>query len=138
MAGYLLDDGQAHIVGVLFEATAVQDYYLALIEDTTIALSDQIGAGLTEVSGTGYARITLTRATDWSIVGALATALVKEFTVGAGGWANVNGYAVCLSSTPTTGDAIWAEVFPAGDQGNKTVGTKVQVVCKFEQKDTSE
>lgn len=138
MAGYLLDDGQAHIVNVLFEATAVQNYYLALIEDTSISLSDQIGSGLTEVSGTGYARITLTRGTDWSIVGALATAVLKEFTVGAGGWNNVNGYAVCLSSTPTTADAIWAEVFPAGDQGNKTAGTKVQVVCKFEQKDTSE
>lgn len=138
MAGMLLDDGQAHIANVLFEATAVQNYFLALIIDTDLSLSDQIGAGLTEVTGTGYARMTLTRGTDWTIVGAIATAVSKEFTVGAGGWSTVNGYAVCLSDVETTGNAIFAEIFPVPDQGDKPEGRKIQVVCKYEQEDDSE
>ena len=138
MAGILLNNGQAHIVNVLFKTTAVQNYYLALLIDTEVVLGDQIGAGLTEVSGTGYARIEIARGAGWTIVGAIATAASKEYTVGAGGWSTVNAYAVCLSDVETTGDAIWAEVFPAPDQGDKPEGRKIQTVAKYEQKDDSE
>jgi hypothetical protein len=138
MGGYVLNDGQAHITSVLFKNTAVQNYYLALITDTSISLSDQIGSGLVEVTGTGYARITLTRNTDWTLVGAQVTAAMKEFTVGAGGWTTVNGYAICLSDVENAGDAIFAEVFPVGDQGDKPEGRKIDVIAKYEQKDASE
>ena len=139
MAGVLLDAGQEHILDVLFEATAVQNYYLALIESTSNpTLGQQIGSGITEVTGTGYARIILTRATDWSRSGQIVTALQKTFTVGSGGWTNVNGYAICLSATPTTADAIMAEAFAVGQQGDKNENDTIKVTANYEQKDNSE
>jgi hypothetical protein len=139
MSGVLLNDGQAHIVNVLFESTAVQNYYLALIQSTSNpALTEQIGSGITEVSGTDYARIELTRGTDWTITGASAACDVKEFSVGADGWLSANGFAVCLSDTENAGDAIFAEAFPAEDQGNKPENRKIQIVCNFEIQDQSE
>lgn len=139
MAGVLLELGQEHILDVLFEATAVQNYHLALIESTSNpTLGQQIGSGIIEVTGTGYARILLTRATDWSRSGQIVTALQKTFTVGSGGWDDVNGYAICLSATPTTGDAIMAESFTAGQQGNKNENDTIKVTANYEQKDNSE
>jgi hypothetical protein len=140
MAGILLNNGQTHMLAVLFKSTAVQDYYLALITSTSNpTLSQQIGSGITEVSGTSYARIALTRNTDWTASGtAIVTSAQKTFTVGSGGWSSVNGYAVCLSSTATTGDAIFAEAFSAGQQGNKTAGDTVKITIVFDLKDVSE
>ena len=137
--GCILNFGQAHITAILFKNTAVQNYYLALITNTVNpALDKQIGDGITEVSGTGYGRILLTRNTDWTQVAAKATAVFKEYTAGSGGWADVNGYAVCLSATPNTADAIFAEAFDPLDQGTKPAGRKVQIICEYEQQDTSE
>jgi hypothetical protein len=137
--GVLLNNGQTHLVNVIFEATAVQNYYLALIQSTSDpALDAQIGSGITEVSGADYARITLTRGTDWTIDGASASCAVKEFTVGSGGWLSANGYAVCLSDTENEGDAIFCEAFPADDQGNKPEGRKIQIIVNFEIQDQTE
>jgi hypothetical protein len=134
----MLATGKAHILDVLLEATAVQNYYLALITATNVQTSYdaapttlQIGAGLTEVTGTGYARITLTRATDWTRSAGVATASAKTFTVGAGGWTSVNGYAICLSDVEGTGDAIFAESLPTGQQGNKNAADTVVITPKI-------
>lgn len=139
MVGVLLDNGQEHFLDVLFESTAVQNYFLALMEETANpALSAQVGSGITEVTGTDYARITITRATDWSRVGQIVTAVEKTFTVGAGGWTNVNGYFIALTGVATTADAIWAEAFPAAQQGNKAENDTIKITAKYEQKDDSE
>jgi len=138
MAGVLLNNGQDHVLSVVFKTTAVQNYFLRLMTETSNpALSAQVGSGITEVTGTDYAAITLTRDTDWTGPSSnIVTSAQKTFTVGAGGWANVSGYFISLTSTGN--DAIWAEAFPAGQQGNKIENDTVKPTLTFELKDDSE
>jgi hypothetical protein len=139
MTGILLEAGQEHILKVLFKDSAVQNYYLGLMTNTSNpTIAQQIGSGITEVSGTDYARIAITRDTQWTRVNQIVTADEKTFTVGAGGWTAVNGYVICLSAVATTADAIWAEAFTAGQQGDKSAGDTVKITSKYEQKDDSE
>jgi hypothetical protein len=140
MAGVLLDNGQQTILDVFFKNTAVySNLYLGLMNETANpALSAQVGTGITEVTGTGYARIAVARNTDWTRVGQIVTAAQKTFTVGAGGWTAVNGYFIALSGVATTADAIWAEAFPLAQQGDKLEGDTVKITAKYEQKDDSE
>ena len=109
MSGILLTSGQVDILNVYFLNTAVRStLYLGLMTNTTNpTVGQQLGTGITEVSGTGYNRISLTRNTDWSILSDTITAAQKTFTVGSGGWSAVNGYFVALSSGGT--DAVMAE-----------------------------
>jgi hypothetical protein len=138
MSGVLLNDGQQQILDIVFKtATPPDPLYLGLMVQTSNpALSAQIGSGITEVAGTGYARIPVARNTDWTRVGQIVTGSQKTFTVGAGGWATVNGYFLALSSAGA--DAIMAESFAAEQQGNKLEGDTVKITPKYEQKDDSE
>src|SRR5690606_11680857 len=134
----LLNNGQTHFLAVLFKSTAVQDYYLGLMTATSNpTIPQQIGSGITEVTGTGYARITLTRDTDWTASGtAIVTSAQKTFTVGAGGWTSVNGYFVATASTGN--NAIFAEAFACAQQGSKVAGDTVKITVVFDLKDASE
>jgi hypothetical protein len=137
MAGVFLDKGQEHLLDVQFEATAVQNYYLRLMTQTSNpAVTAQVGSGITEVTGTDYAAILLTRANDWARTGQVVTGAQKTFTVGAGGWTGVAGYFVSL--TDTGNDAIFAEAFSANKQGNKDEGDTIKVTPKFTLKDPTE
>jgi hypothetical protein len=137
-AGVLLNSGKNDIVGVYFKSTAVHsNLYLGLMNETSSpALTAQIGSGITEVTGTGYARIPIVRGTDWTIVNNLATAAAKTFTIGSGGWTAVNGYFIAISSDGA--DAIIAEAFAPQRQGDKLEGDTVEVIAEYEQKDSSE
>ena len=137
MSGILLDAGQEHILNVLFKNTAVQNYYLALMTNTINPDIDaQIGDGITEVAGIGYARILITRNTDWTLAGQIGTVAEKIFTVGTGGWSNCNGYMVCTASTGN--NAIWAQAFEPTKQGDYDYGDEIAVEIQYEQKDDSE
>lgn len=139
MAGVLLNNGQEYFLEVIFKNTTPGDLYLGLMEEgTDPALTAQVGTGITEVTGTGYARITLTRNTDWTRTGQVITAAQKTFTVGAGGWLNVRGYFVATSATVSSATAIWAESFPLAQQGNKVAGDTVRITASYEQRDFSE
>jgi hypothetical protein len=139
MAGVLLDYGQEDILNVFFKNVAVHsNLYLGLMTETSNpALTANLGTGITEVTGTDYARIAIVRNTDWTKVGQIVTAAEKTFTVGAGGWADVNGYFVAVSSAAGT-DVLWAEAFPAAQQGDKLEGDTIKITAKYEQKDDSE
>lgn len=124
--GILLLTGQNHILNVLFKLTPVQDYYLALMTNlVNPGVNDQIGTGITEVTGAGYSRILLTRDVDWIVAGPLAESIVKIFNVGPGGWLNCNGFMICLS--PVGNDAILAQKFPADMQGNYDESDEIEV-----------
>lgn len=139
MPGALLTTGQIYFLEVIFKNTAPGDLYLGLMEEgTNPALSADVGTGITEVTGTGYGRITLTRNTDWTRTGEVVTAAQKTFTVGAGGWTNVRGYFVATSATLGSATAIWAESFPLAQQGDKVAGDTIRITASYEQKDDQE
>ena len=126
---------------VIFKNVSPGNLYLGLMEEGSFAapgdLPDNVGTGITEVTGTGYARILITRDTDWTRTSqTVTTNAPKEFTVGAGGWSNVRGYFV--ATTLATATAIWAESFPLAQQGNKVAGDKIRITPSYTQKDDSE
>lgn len=133
MAGIVTLDGKNHFLEVLFKSTAAQNYYLGLMKqgnidaDTVTDYDIQIGDGLTEVTGTGYARQLLTRNSEWTVASGVATAAMKTFTVGAGGWSDVKGYFIAGSESGA--DAYIAESFPSGQQGAKTESSQVRVTA---------
>lgn len=140
MPGVLLNNGQQDIIDVYFGTNSGAQHanlYLGLMTQTSNpALSAQLGSGITEVTGTDYARIAIAVDTDWTRVGQIVTAAEKTFTVGAGGWSDVNGYFIALSSGGN--DAIMAEAFAAAQQGDKLEGDTIKITAKYEQKDDSE
>lgn len=145
MAGILTKDGKEHFADLKFGSTAPQDYWLLLIENGDITKDEvtdddiQLGSGLTEVSGTGYSRIQLNRG-SWTIseeliggkIRIVASYAQQTFTVGAGGWSNVKGYALALSSTGN--DVIAAESFPSGQQGNKVANAQLKFTPRMLEK----
>lgn len=148
MSGFLLNDGQNYFLNVVFKNTTPGDLYVGLMTNGDFGagslqteLAKQVGAGIDEVTGTDYARLPLVRNTDWTLSGTTvrkATGTPVEFTVGAGDWANVDGYFVALSNVAGTADAIWAEAFTALQQGTKAAGDTVKVTPSFVMKDDAE
>jgi len=124
--GILLLTGQNHLLNVTFKTTPVQNYYLGLMTNlVNPGVNDQIGSGIIEVTGTDYARILLTRDTDWLVAGPLAESVIKIFNVGPGGWLQCNGFMVCL--TASGNDAIFAQPFPAEMQGDYVESDELEV-----------
>lgn len=122
---------------MLFKNTPVQNYYLGLMTNLVNPdVNDQIGSGITEVAGTDYARILLTRDTDWLVAGPLAESLIKIFNVGPGGWLQCNGFMVCL--TPSGNDAIFTQPFPAAMQGDYDESDELEVNVDIMLRDYSE
>ena len=135
MSGIIVDDGKNHLQEILFGSASPQNYYLGLVEEGTISVANtniQLGSGLTEITGTGYIRKVLTRGTDYTIVGAIATCVQKIFTVGAGGWSNVKGYVI--TKTISGNDVVWAESLPLGQQGNKLQNALIKITPVITQK----
>ena len=128
MAGIMHDEGENRVLNILFEATAVENYELRLFTDPTIAPVETDGfAAFTEPSGNGYAVITLTRGTDWSVAADLATAVQKTFTAAGGNWGNVYGYFITVV---TSHEVIFSELFSDGPY-NIVDGGSVKVTAKI-------
>ena len=138
MSGIIVKDGKNHIAEIIFGSTPLQNYWLGLMTNGDITKDEvtdydiQLGSGLTEVTGTDYGRIELTRNSDWAIVAGLATSNEKTFTVGAGGWDNVKGW--FLAESESGNDVVWAESFPVGQQSNKAATSLVKIIAKITQK----
>lgn len=101
MAGFLPNEGETLIANLTFKNADVdRGTGLDLLLFTNVAPGETITeATLTEPTGTGYARITLTDA-SWSVVGDLASYAQQTFTGGAGGWTgSIQGYAVVTKGT---------------------------------------
>ncbi len=110
MVGFLPDEGEALIAGqVIQNVTTDRGANLQLGLFTNVAPGETITeATLTEPTGTGYARITLT---DGAWTGAADSRSYAEqtFTAGAGGWTgSVQGY--FIATTGTTPRIIAIEV----------------------------
>ena len=114
MAGLTPNEGETLVGNLVYKNADVDRgtnlelllFTNASIDETTTA------ASLTEPSGTGYARITLTDGT-WSVAGDLCSYAKQTFTAGAGGWSgSVRGYAIV--TTGTTPRILNIEVDSAG------------------------
>jgi hypothetical protein len=109
-AGFVPDEGETLIGQVVHLRTHVDravDMQLGLF--TNVAPTDTITeATITEPTGTGYARITLTDA-SWTVTGDNASYAQQTFTGGAGGWTgSVQGY--FINSNGTTKRIFFIEV----------------------------
>jgi hypothetical protein len=129
MAGRVHTKGLNHIRDTIFKGKAQQNLFLGLMTNATLpAVGDNLGSGITEISGTGYSRIQITNNTDWSALSdGVASMAQKQFTAGAGGWANVKGFFIATASTG--GDVLFTDIFATADQGNLSAGVIVKINC---------
>jgi len=98
--GFLPDEGETLLLDLALSASNVSSFQtntdriadLELGLFTNVAPADTIAeSGITEPTGTGYARITLTDAT-WTLANP-STYTLQTFTAGSGGWTgSVQGY----------------------------------------------
>ena len=103
MAGFTPDEGETLMAQVIFLRTHADrpvDLEIGLF--TNAAPGETIALGsITEPTGTGYARKTLTDA-SWSITGATASYAQQTFTGGSGGWSgSIQGYFIATKSGGT-------------------------------------
>ena len=116
MAGFTPDEGEILAQNVRYRRIhADRDANLELGLFTNVAPGEGITqAAITEPTGTGYARITLTDA-SWSEGVNPATYALQTFTVGAGGWTgSIQGYFVATKSAGGTKRLVHLEVDPNG------------------------
>jgi len=101
MAGLLPNEGETLVANLLFKNADVDrgtDLELLLFTNTT-APETITEATLTEPTGTGYARITLTDG-SWTVTNDTASYALQTFTAGAGGWTgSIYGYAIVTTGT---------------------------------------
>ena len=116
MAGFTPDEGEKLAQQVRYLRThADRDADLELGLFTNVAPGEGIThAAITEPTGTGYARITLTDG-SWSIPASVASYALQTFTGGAGGWTgSIQGYFVATKSAGGTKRLVHLEVDAAG------------------------
>jgi hypothetical protein len=116
MAGYVPDEGETLIANIIHKRThADRDADLELGLFTNASPGETITHGaITEPTGTGYARITLTDA-SWSVTGDTASYAQQTFTGGAGGWSgSIRGYFICTKSSGGTKRLLYVEVDAGG------------------------
>ena len=126
----LVDEGENRILNILLGATAVDaTLYLGLYTNTTEPAETANLAAITEPSGNGYARISLSRGANWTISGDLATYLEQTFTA-TGVWGNVYGYFIATSSDGT-GKLLFVEQFSNGPYNVQNNGDAIKVTPKI-------
>jgi len=114
MPGFVPDEGEKLIGDVVFKrdlTDRIADLELGLF--TNVAPDETIThAAITEPTGTGYARITLTDA-SWTGAADVRSYAQQTFTGGAGGWTgSVRGYFVCTKGA--TKRLLAVEIDPNG------------------------
>jgi len=114
MAGILPNEGETLVGNLVFKNADVdRGTNLDLLLFTNSTIDETITAAtLTEPTGTGYARITLTDG-SWTVTGDVASYAKQTFTAGVGGWTgSVYGYAIVTKGT--TARIVAIEVDPSG------------------------
>lgn len=112
MAGFTPNEGETLIANVIGKRThADRDADMELGLFTNVAPGETITeATITEPTGTGYARKTLTDA-SWSVAGDLLSYALQTFTAGAGGWTgSIQGYFIATKSSGGTQRCVFIEV----------------------------
>jgi len=135
MAGILIASGQTFVIDAMkyyIDNVAGGLYVGLMTESSTPSEGSQIGTGITEITptGSGYERQLITSWGTTAGVDPILSGDTATFNV-SGVWESVNGYFV--SETATGNDALWAEVFPVGKQGDKSHGDKILITPKYEQ-----
>jgi len=113
MSAELHQEGLQHLLELLSHRQETPaDYYIGLAVDASLAENASL-ASITEVSGTGYARLLVedttvgfptsesTGTNDWRTILKTVT-----FTGGAGGWTGANTAFLCTVSSGTAGKLI--------------------------------
>jgi len=114
MSGFTPDQGEAVIADIIYKrdlTDRIADLELGLF--TNAAPDETIThAAITEPTGTGYARITLTDA-SWTGAADVRSYAEQVFTAGAGGWSgSIRGYFICTKGA--TKRLLHIEVDPNG------------------------
>lgn len=117
MAGITADEGAKVIADLLYlgsnndRGTSLQ-LGLFTNADTIGTLKTMALSAITEPSGGGYARKTLTNS-NWSVTSGSASYAMQTFSVGSGGYiGQVRGY--FIATTGTTPRLLHIEIDPAG------------------------
>ncbi len=112
------DSGEQDTLEILFRTTAPwTNLYLGIYTDAAeppenAGLPTQ-GNPITELAGSGYARIPLARGAGWTRTGDYVTYAQQTFTAAGGAWANCYGYFIATSSD-NSGKLIAVEHFSGG------------------------
>lgn len=116
MAGFTPNEGETLIANVIHKRTHVDrdaDLKLGLFTNSSVSETTAL-VNITEPTGTGYARITLTDA-SWNVTNDVASYAQQTFTGGAGGWTGtVYGYFICTQSSGGTARLVYLEVDGSG------------------------
>jgi hypothetical protein len=142
MAEIAPDEGLDYMIGVLLRAqTQPTTLYVGLFTSqspTTVPASTAVlatGTGVTELTGTGYARQSITAAT-WGAPtaggGGRQTTASTYVTFTAGGtWTAVNGFFVCTTATAGTGIALFYANFDSGVARTLLNGDSLRITPRF-------
>lgn len=116
MAGFVPDEGEALIANLICKRTLTdRDADLELGLFTNAGADETLThAAVTEPTGTGYARKTLTDA-NWTGVADARAYAMQTFTAGAGGWAgSIRGYFIATKAAGGTKRLLFVEIDSAG------------------------
>lgn len=116
MAGFTPNEAEKLIADIIYKRVLTDrdaDMELGLFTNSTVDETTTL-ASITEPTGTGYARITLTDA-SWTGATDTRSYAKQTFTAGAGGWTgSVYGYFIATKSAGGTPRLLHLEVDPAG------------------------
>jgi hypothetical protein len=108
---FLTNEGEADILDVYFDDQAVRTSLFLRLYNTTVTETSTLAAiSATEVSGTGYGAITVTRGTDWTDPGPGGTGTdmsTKQFAA-TGTWTDATYLVLATVGTGTSGLIISA------------------------------
>lgn len=116
MAGIVPNEGETLIAQLIHLGShADRDADLELGLFTNASIDETITeATITEPTGTGYARKTLTDA-SWTVTGDTASYALQQFVGGAGGWTgSIQGYFIASKSSGGTQRCLYIEDDPNG------------------------
>lgn len=129
MAGKWNDEGENNLLDCYLKGATRPSFYIGLFKNVVEPVEGAtLASGITEVTGTGYARIQLQDA-DWTVAADLATHLQKTFTAGED-WGDVYGYFICTAATGTAGKVICCEAFSDGPY-NVLSGGSIKITSKI-------
>jgi len=115
MAGKWCDEGENRVANILFDATAVENYYIGLYDNATEPAESATMADISEAHtvANGYARKVLTRG-DWTVTGSAAAYAQQSFQASGASWGSVTGYFITTDETGTSGKLMAVEQFASG------------------------
>ena len=124
MPSKLCDEGEHRIANILLGTQPVDGaLYLGLYDDVSEPAEDATISSLSEISGYGYVRKTLTRG-SWVITNDEAEYAEQTLLASGGDWGNVTGYFIA-TSTDGSGKLMAIEHFDTARYIEDTKGLKI-------------